>query len=56
VAVCRGWLPIIGVSMPFVSYDPVLTVVSGAEVGLLAAVVLARPGARAAAAVDGAPA
>jgi cell division protein FtsW (lipid II flippase) len=49
VAVCRGWLPIIGVSMPFVSYDPVLTVVSGAEIGLLAAVALAReaPGHRA---------
>jgi rod shape determining protein RodA len=41
VAVCRGWLPIIGVSMPFVSYDPVLTVVSGAEIGLLAAIALA---------------
>jgi cell division protein FtsW len=48
VAVCRGWLPIIGVSMPFVSYDPVLTVASGAEIGFLAAVALARgPGSEA---------
>ncbi|MES1208091.1 MAG: FtsW/RodA/SpoVE family cell cycle protein, partial [Pseudomonadota bacterium] len=38
VAVCRGWLPIIGVTMPLLSYDPGLTVVSGAEVGLLAAI------------------
>jgi len=42
VAVCRGWLPIIGVSMPLVSYDPVLTVASGLEIGLLVAVALAR--------------
>jgi cell division protein FtsW len=40
IAVCRGWLPIIGVSMPLVSYDPALTVASGGELGLLAAVVL----------------
>jgi cell division protein FtsW (lipid II flippase) len=40
VAVCRGWLPIIGVTMPFVSYDPALTLASGAELGLLAAIVL----------------
>ena len=33
VAVCRGWLPIIGVTMPLLSYDPGLTVVSGAEIG-----------------------
>jgi hypothetical protein len=36
------------VSMPFVSYDPVLTVASGAEIGFLAAVALARgPGSEA---------
>jgi cell division protein FtsW len=40
IAVCRGLVPIIGVSMPFLSYDPVLTVVSGAELGLLAAIAL----------------
>jgi len=42
VAVCRGWLPIIGVSMPLVSYDPALTVTSGGELGLLAAIALPR--------------
>ena len=41
VAVCRGWLPIIGVTMPLVSYDPALTVASGGELGLLAAIALA---------------
>jgi len=40
VAVCRGWLPIIGVTMPFLSYDPALLVVSGAELGALAAIAL----------------
>jgi len=45
VAVCRGWIPIIGVSMPLLSYDPALTVVSGAELGLLAAVALGGPAA-----------
>jgi len=40
VAVCRGWLPIIGVSMPFLSYDPTLTVASGGGLGLLMAVAL----------------
>ncbi|HLK90333.1 MAG TPA: FtsW/RodA/SpoVE family cell cycle protein [Polyangia bacterium] len=40
IAVCRGWLPIIGVTMPLVSYDPALTVAAGAELGLLAAVAL----------------
>ncbi len=44
VAVCRGWLPIIGVTMPLVSYDPALTLASGAELGLLAALVLDRAG------------
>ena len=38
VAVCRGWLPIIGVTMPLLSYDPGLTVASGAELGLLVAI------------------
>jgi len=40
IAVCRGWLPIIGVTMPLLSYDPALTIASGAELGLLAAIVL----------------
>jgi predicted nuclease of restriction endonuclease-like RecB superfamily len=35
-------LPIIGVSMPFLSYDPALTVASGAGLGLLVSVSLAR--------------
>jgi cell division protein FtsW len=48
VAVCRGWLPIIGVSMPLLSYDPGLTVTSGAELGLLAAVASAAPSTRSA--------
>jgi len=43
VAVCRGWLPIIGVTMPLLSYDPGLTVVSGAEIGVLAAIAIAAP-------------
>jgi cell division protein FtsW len=38
IAVCRGWLPIIGVTMPLLSYDPGLTVTSGAELGILAAI------------------
>jgi cell division protein FtsW (lipid II flippase) len=38
MAVCRGWLPIIGVTMPLLSYDPGLTVTSGAEIGVLAAI------------------
>jgi len=42
IAVCRGWLPIIGVTMPLLSYDPSLTVVSGAELGLLAAIAAER--------------
>lgn len=40
LAVCRGMVPIVGVSMPFLSYDPALAVASGAEVGLVIAVVL----------------
>jgi cell division protein FtsW len=41
VAVCQGLVPIIGVSMPLVSYDPVATVATGAELGVVAAVALA---------------
>ncbi|HSZ82009.1 MAG TPA: FtsW/RodA/SpoVE family cell cycle protein [Polyangia bacterium] len=41
IAVCQGWLPIIGVSMPLVSYDPAATVAAGAELGLIASVALA---------------
>jgi cell division protein FtsW (lipid II flippase) len=44
VAVCQGWLPIIGVSMPLVSYDPAATVAAGAELGFVAAVALAPRG------------
>jgi cell division protein FtsW len=40
VAVCRGWLPIIGVTMPLLSYDPTLTVASGGSLGLLVAIAL----------------
>ena len=47
VAVCRGWLPIIGVTMPLLSYDPALTVASGAELGLLAAIAFGAPRERA---------
>jgi cell division protein FtsW len=42
VAVCSGWVPIIGVSMPLLSYDPAATVAAGAELGLIASVALAR--------------
>jgi cell division protein FtsW (lipid II flippase) len=41
IAVCQGWLPIIGVSMPLLSYDPAAAVAAGAEFGLVAAVALA---------------
>jgi cell division protein FtsW len=44
VVVCRGWLPIIGVTMPFLSYDPALTVASGGGLGLLAAIALGHGG------------
>ena len=44
VAVCRGWLPIIGVTMPLLSYDPTLTVASGGSLGLLVAIALHRNG------------
>ena len=42
VAVCSGWVPIIGVTMPFVSYDPAATVAAGAELGVVASVTLSR--------------
>lgn len=42
VAVCSGWVPIIGVTMPFVSYDPAATVAAGAELGVVAGVTLAQ--------------
>jgi cell division protein FtsW len=41
IAVCRGWVPIVGVTIPFLSYDPTLTVASGAEIGALAAIACA---------------
>jgi cell division protein FtsW len=41
VAVCRGWTPIVGVTMPFLSYDPALTVASAGELAVLAAIALA---------------
>jgi cell division protein FtsW len=41
IAVCQGWVPIIGVSMPLLSYDPAAAVAAGAEIGLVAAVALA---------------
>jgi cell division protein FtsW len=41
IAVCQGWVPIIGVAMPLLSYDPVATVAAGAELGVVAAVALA---------------
>jgi cell division protein FtsW (lipid II flippase) len=44
VAVCRGWIPIVGVTMPFLSYDPALTVASGGEIGALVAIALAPRG------------
>jgi cell division protein FtsW len=43
IAVSAGWIPIIGVTMPLVSYDPAATVAAGAELGLAAAVALAAP-------------
>jgi cell division protein FtsW len=44
IAVCVGAVPIIGVSMPLVSYDPAAVLAAGAEIGLIAAVALARGG------------
>jgi cell division protein FtsW len=43
IAVCRGWMPIVGVTMPFLSYDPALTVASGGEIGVLVAIALGPP-------------
>jgi cell division protein FtsW len=42
ISVCTGLIPIIGVTMPFVSYDPTATIAAGAEVGFIAAMVLMR--------------
>ncbi|HMF41498.1 MAG TPA: FtsW/RodA/SpoVE family cell cycle protein [Polyangia bacterium] len=42
IAVCRGWTPIVGVTMPFLSYDPALTIASGGEVGYLVGMALLR--------------
>lgn len=42
IAVCRGWMPITGVTMPFLSYDPALAVASGGEIGVLVAIALVR--------------
>jgi cell division protein FtsW len=44
IAVCTGLLPIIGVTMPLVSYDPAATLAAGAEIGLIASIALAAPG------------
>lgn len=46
IAVCRGWVPIIGVTMPLLSYDPGLTVGTGGELGLLATIAARRDGER----------
>ncbi len=43
IAVCTGLLPIIGVTMPLVSYDPAATLAAGAELGLIASIALAAP-------------
>jgi cell division protein FtsW len=43
IAVCRGWIPIVGVTMPVLSYDPALTVASGGEIGVLVAIALGAP-------------
>jgi cell division protein FtsW (lipid II flippase) len=40
VAVCTGLVPIIGVTMPLVSYDPAATLAAGAELGVIAAILL----------------
>jgi|SRR5882724_1054005 len=40
IAVCTGLVPIIGVTMPLVSYDPAATVAAGAELGLIVAILL----------------
>ena len=38
IAVCAGLIPIIGVTMPLVSYDPAAVLAAGAEIGIIAAV------------------
>jgi cell division protein FtsW len=43
IAVCTGLLPIIGVTMPLVSYDPAATLAAGAEIGLIASIALHAP-------------
>jgi cell division protein FtsW len=43
IAVCVGLVPIIGVTMPLVSYDPTAVLMAGAEIGIIVAV--ARTGA-----------
>ncbi len=43
IAVCTGLVPIIGVTMPLVSYDPAATLAAGAEIGLIASIALAAP-------------
>lgn len=43
IAVCIGLVPIIGVTMPLVSYDPSATLAAGAELGLIASIVLQAP-------------
>jgi cell division protein FtsW len=40
VAVCTGLVPIIGVTMPLLSYDPAATIAAGAEIGVIASIVL----------------
>ena len=45
VAVCTGLVPIIGVTMPLVSYDPAATIAAGAELGVIASIVLRSVGA-----------
>ncbi len=47
IAVCTGLVPIIGVTMPLVSYDPAATLAAGAELGLIASIVLQAPRRRA---------
>jgi len=46
IAVCQGWIPIIGVPMPLLGYDPVAALAAGAELGVVAAVALAARGSR----------
>jgi cell division protein FtsW len=43
IAVCTGLVPIIGVTMPLVSYDPAATLAAGVEIGLIASIALAAP-------------